>query len=139
MINKSKMLNGSFKICNNYRTHLTTSVEKNAKNGTGSQDGFRRVLAEYRQCELHAIRFNRVYSVLNAMLHNTLITMIIFSIYATMRTEGALAAIASYWAFLALVFYLPAANSYAEINRESRVLLNSLCRSWSNSRGGRYS
>ena len=41
---------------------------------------------------------------MNAMLHNTLSITIILSIYAAMRTSGMFAAIASYWAALALVF-----------------------------------
>ena len=77
----------------------------------------------YQCCELHAHHFNKVFAPLNAHLHTIAILVVICSVYASFRLERLFAAIAAYWMFVALYSYLSAANSFAEINRQSALLL----------------
>ena len=97
--------------------------------------GFESDVRMYHCCELHAKKFNQVFAPLNGFLHTLFISVIVGSVYAALRLERLFAALAAYWAFISLSSYLSVANSFAAINRESALLLQTLRSVGTNSSG----
>ena len=94
--------------------------------GTGLETGLGRRLRLYRQMQLLTDEYNGLLCHFSAAVHTTEIVLAVMCVCGAVRTEGVLAFGQGYLGFWSLMTYLQIINSYAEINRRSKLLLRSL-------------
>ena len=85
----------------------------------------------YRCLCIHVGGFNDVFGALNRMLHGAAITFVIFCVYGSLRTEGALSVAIAYWGTFTLVCYQLTVTKYAESNGASNAFLVRVRTAWS--------
>ena len=92
----------------------------------------RRMIEFYRFLQLLTHEINDLFAAFLGLLHGAMVPFLVLCCYGCLRTEGMIAAILTYVAFIASLAYLTWMNEFAAINLGSKSLLrslNSYCRS----------